>query len=51
MDTMHPLSKPELVVSWICRVIAAVILLQIGAALIAFAKRFSALTSLARRCL
>ena len=25
---MHPLSKPELVVSWICRVVAAVILLQ-----------------------
>jgi hypothetical protein len=28
MDTMHPLSKPELVVSWICRLVAAVILLQ-----------------------
>jgi hypothetical protein len=28
MDTMHPLSKPEFVVSWICRVVAAVILLQ-----------------------
>jgi hypothetical protein len=29
MDTtMHHLSKPELVVSWICRVIAAVILLE-----------------------
>lgn len=25
---MHPLSKPELIVSWICRVVAAVILLQ-----------------------
>ena len=25
---MHSLSKPELVVSWICRVVAAVILLQ-----------------------
>lgn len=28
MDTMHPLSKPELVVSWICRLVAAAILLQ-----------------------
>jgi hypothetical protein len=28
MDTMHPLSKPQLVVSWICRLVAAVILLQ-----------------------
>ena len=28
MDTMHPLSKPEVIVSWICRAVAAVILLQ-----------------------
>jgi uncharacterized membrane protein YphA (DoxX/SURF4 family) len=28
MDTVHPLSKPESIVSWICRIIAAVILLQ-----------------------
>jgi hypothetical protein len=28
METMHPLSKPEIIVSWICRVVAAVILLQ-----------------------
>ncbi len=25
---MHPLSKPEVIVSWICRLLAAVILLQ-----------------------
>jgi len=28
MDTMHPLTKPELIVSWICRILAAAILLQ-----------------------
>ncbi len=29
MDTiMHPLSKPEVIIGWICRVVAAVILLQ-----------------------
>jgi hypothetical protein len=28
MDTMHQISKPELVVGWICRITAAVILLQ-----------------------
>jgi len=28
MDTIHSLNKLELIVSWICRVIAAVILLQ-----------------------
>jgi len=28
MDTIHSLSKLDLVVSWICRVVAAVILLQ-----------------------
>src|SRR5277367_4966923 len=28
METMHSLSKPETILSWICRIVAAVILLQ-----------------------